>query len=85
MEAPKSGATTNELGKRWPRQVCLDEHRPVRSVPRVNVEERGSRYRGETPQLHFVAEGDPLVTKDVATVLARIVRGLRAKKGGGLA
>lgn len=54
----------------------------ARSVPRVSLQVRGPRHRGGTPQLRFVAEGDPVVTEDVAAVLARIVRGLRAKKGG---
>ena len=53
-----------------------------RSVPRVSLQGRGSRNRGQTPQLHFVAEGDPVVTEDVAAVLARIVRSLRALEGG---
>ncbi|MGH9107205.1 MAG: hypothetical protein ACRDZX_15520 [Acidimicrobiales bacterium] len=43
---------------------------------------RGSRRKGETPHLHFVAKGDPIATEEVGVVLARIVRALRKHKGG---
>jgi hypothetical protein len=39
------------------------------------------RQRGAAPQLHFVAAGEPIVTEEVAAVLARIVRSLQAREG----
>ena len=77
MEASKYGATTSEVRDAMAKAPVP---RPAlagpgdQSVPRVNLDGRGLRHQGETPQLHFVAESDPIVTPEVAAVLARIVQ-----------
>ena len=85
VEAPKYGAATSEVRDAMAK-APMPRPAPAgptsRSVPRVSLQSRGARHKGETPQLHFVAEGDPVVTEEVAAVLARIVRGLRAKEEG---
>ena len=85
VEAPKGGAATSEVNHAMGK-AALPRPAPagpaIRSVPRVSLQGRAQRHQGDTPQLHFVAEGDPIITPEVAAVLARIVRSLRAKKGG---
>ena len=58
---------------------------PVGQTPRATLGERATSGTEPRAPLQFVAEGDAVVTPEVAAVLARIVRGLRDREKAGKA
>lgn len=53
---------------------------PVGKAPRGNLGGRASSDAEHRNPVHFVAEGEPVLTPNVAAVLARIVRTLRDRQ-----
>ena len=58
---------------------------PLGQTPRATLNERAISGADARAPLQFVAEDEPVVTPEVAAVLARIVRGLRDRQKGGKA
>jgi hypothetical protein len=78
----------SEVRTKWPRRWCPARDALVRSsvTPlRATLGDRASSGTEGREPLQFVAEHDPVVTSEVAAVLARIVRGLRDREKGGQA